>query len=76
MDNILIVTEYGIEAKCAELRETRGRVAYAAPGGVLAIVSAAAGTLRKASGAIEAWAKRPRAVGGDIGIRRSAIPPQ
>jgi hypothetical protein len=60
MDNILIVTEYGIAARQKELRATRQRVSLGKPGGVLALVSSAAGTLRRVSAAVEAWARRPR----------------
>jgi hypothetical protein len=49
MENILIVTEYGIEARREELRATRRRLSYGNPGGILALVSSVAGTLRKAS---------------------------
>jgi hypothetical protein len=72
MENILIVTEYGIDAKREELRATRGRVRFGNPGGVLALVSSLAGTLRSASATVEAWAKRPRAATVDLPLRGSA----
>lgn len=72
MDNILIVTEYGIDARQKELRATRQRVSYGKPGGVLALVSSTAGTLRKLSAAVEAWALRPRSGTTDNPAQRFA----
>ncbi len=72
MENILIVTEYGIDARREELRATRGRVRFGNPGGVLALVSFMAGTLRSVSATVEAWATRPRAAVIDLPRRGSA----
>lgn len=66
MENILIVTEYSIDARRQELRETRRRLNYGKPGGVLALVSALAGTLRKVSAGVEAWANRPRTAAAEL----------
>ena len=72
MENILIVTEYGIDAKREELRATRRRLSYGNPGGILALVSSVAGTLRKASAVVETWANRPRNVTPEIPAQRIA----
>jgi hypothetical protein len=72
MENILIVTEYGIEARREELRATRRRLSYGNPGGILALVSSVAGTLRKASAMVERWASRPSAVAQEVPAQRIA----
>lgn len=72
MENILIVTEYGIDARREELRATRHRLNYGKPGGILALVSSVAGTLRRASAMVEAWANRPRSAAVEIPAQRIA----
>lgn len=72
MENILIITEYGIDVRREELRATRHRLNYGKPGGILALVSSAAGTLRKASAMVETWANRPRSAAAETQAQRVA----